>query len=372
MKLPSRNIRLVIALIVIIAAIVLILLNRTIQGDFTVQEIPFTDVTMTAEEKAEIYPLAKELTTPDAFINTKSINIMDQIGKKVVMVDFWTYSCINCQRTIPQHNAWYKKYESQGLEIIGIHTPEFKFEESLENVQIAVKNLGVNYPVVLDNDYSTWQAYGNRYWPHIYLIDIDGFIVYDHIGEGNYEETEREIQKLLRERSIAVESEKSVSTNLISLEDTDTSQASTPEIYFGASRNTYLVNGVQQVTGIQSLELPEEPKKNRLYLQGYWLIEDEFAQNTTFNASILVNYNSQDVYIVADAVRPLDMTVLLDGEPVGIYAGEHIEKKSGKSIVEIKEPGLYHLIHDSTGPGLHTLELFVDKPGLQAFTFTFG
>src|SRR3989344_3502091 len=143
------------------------------------------------------YPRARDLVSPEGYINTDNITLAELVGKKVILVDFWTYSCINCQRTQPYLNAWYEKYRAAGLEIIGVHTPEFEFEKNYENVKRAVEKAGIKYPVVQDNDYATWQAYGNRYWPRKYLIDIDGYIVYDHIGEGGYEETERKIQELL-------------------------------------------------------------------------------------------------------------------------------------------------------------------------------
>src|SRR3990167_6793967 len=127
--------------------------------------------------------------------------LLEKNDKKVVLLDIWTYSCINCQRTIPYLNEWYKEYEDEGPVIIGLHTPEFSFEKVQENVEKAVKDFGIKYPVVLDNDFSTWQAYKNQYWPRKYLIDIDGYIVYDHAGEGQYKETEVAIQKALRERA---------------------------------------------------------------------------------------------------------------------------------------------------------------------------
>ena len=144
------------------------------------------------QEKSKRYSVAKEITTPDGFINTdgKPVTIGEFVGKKVVLLDIWTYSCINCQRTTPYLNAWYEKYKDDGLVIIGLHTPEFEFEKVYQNVLDATNRLGIKYPVVLDNDYSTWNAYQNRFWPRKYLIDIDGFVVYDHIGEGAYEETE--------------------------------------------------------------------------------------------------------------------------------------------------------------------------------------
>jgi len=153
------------------------------------------------EDKSKKYEVAKEITTPDAFINTDSLTIKENIGKKVILIDFWTYSCSNCQRTIPHLNELQEKYADDGLLIIGVHTPEFEFEKDLENVKRAVEKYSIKYPVVMDNDFSTWRAYKNRYWPRVYLIDIDGFIVYDHIGEGAYKEIENKVIELLEEKN---------------------------------------------------------------------------------------------------------------------------------------------------------------------------
>ncbi len=148
--------------------------------------------------------LAADISTPDGFINTdgKNITISEFKGKKVVLVSFWTFSCINCKRTLPYLNEWYAKYKDQGLEIVSIHTPEFAFERVQKNVEDAVIAQNIKYPVVLDNDYSTWNSYGNQFWPRKYLVNKDGYIVYDHIGEGGYEETETEIKKALEELNL--------------------------------------------------------------------------------------------------------------------------------------------------------------------------
>ena len=199
------------------------------------------------EEKLARYEPAKEITTPDGFINTggEPITIGEFIGKKVILVDFWTYSCINCQRTTPYLNAWYEKYKDEGLIIVGIHTPEFEFEKIYQNVLDATEELGIKYPVVLDNDYSTWTAYRNRFWPRKYLIDIDGFIVYDHIGEGAYEETETKIQEVLRERNKALGVLESVSGEVVSFGD-----AAAPSRTGGGSAEMYLGGGGKGGVGL--------------------------------------------------------------------------------------------------------------------------
>ncbi|MCP6720234.1 MAG: redoxin family protein [Patescibacteria group bacterium] len=327
------------------------------------------------EEKAKQYEPAKEVTTPDGFINVPKISIKELIGKKVILVDFWTYSCINCQRTLPYLNAWDEKYSDKGLAIIGVHTPEFEFEKKYENVQAAVEKFGVKYPVVLDNDFSTWHAYKNRYWPRKYLIDIDGFIVYDHIGEGRYEETERKIQELLEERMTVLEIKDSIEKEIAKPEGVETVDAlspRSPEIYFGAWRNLYLGNGKSSTEGIQTLTKPIGIKTNILYLDGDWEFTREFAENKSAGAKIIFRYQAQKVFIVASSEEGVNIRILRDGVPVGDAAGIDIQTKNGETTVFVKEDGLYRLIEDPAGSGEHTLEIIIENPGLRAFTFTFG
>src|SRR3989338_6353967 len=203
---------------------------------------------MNKEEKSKKYELAKEITTPDGFINTegKSITVSELVGKKIILIDFWTYSCINCQRTTPYLNAWYEKYKDKGFVIIGVHTPEFEFEKNYDNVKTAVEKFGIKFPVVLDNDYSTWTAYKNQYWPRKYLIDIDGYIVYDHIGEGGYEETEKKIQEALTER-MSILGESGEINQTVTKEVSVLGGSRSPEIYFGASRNKLFSNSLAGV-----------------------------------------------------------------------------------------------------------------------------
>src|SRR3990167_4991738 len=239
------------------------------------------DTFMGIEEKRGKFIMAPDISTPDGFINTNNlpITISEFKGKKVVLLDIWTYSCINCQRTIPYLNEWYKEYEDEGLVIIGLHTPEFSFEKVQENVEKAVKDFGIKYPVVLDNDFSTWQAYKNQYWPRKYLIDIDGYIVYDHIGEGAYEETEEAIRRALSERAARLGGavEMSGTSGAVVAEAPVPGMVRSPETYFGAWRNDNLGNGEARKEGIQTLVIPERLQKNLFYLGGVWNVEDEYA-----------------------------------------------------------------------------------------------
>ena len=329
--------------------------------------------TSTIEEKAKMYDTAKEIVAPAGFINTggEEIKIQDYIGKKVILVDFWTYSCINCQRTLPYLTSWYEKYRDSGLEMVGIHSPEFEFEKDQENVQKAVEKWGVEYPVVLDNDFGTWKNYQNRYWPHKYLIDIDGFIVYDHIGEGAYDETERKIQELLVERMEKLGQAGQVSTDISTpegVEEVDYVRQRSPEVYFGALRNELMGNGLKLKVGEQDLSTPENTLQNMFYLDGRWNITEEFITNLEPRAKITFKYQGEKVFMVARADSDVTLTILLDGKPISEQAGSDVKN----SQVIVSQDGLYRLVEDPNGWGEHTLEIIIENPGLEAFTFTFG
>ena len=317
------------------------------------------------------YQKAPEITNPSGFVNTggKPITLGEFRGKKVVLVDFWTYSCINCQRTLPYVKAWYDKYSSQGLEIVSIHTPEFAFEHVLSNVQQAVKDDGVQYPVVLDNDYGTWNAFGNQFWPRKYLIDIDGYIVYDHAGEGSYDETEAAIQKTLKERADVLGTSISVSGSAQphDVMTTDTSKVASPETYFGSARNEYLANGAAGTSGTQNLSIPQNISANKLYLGGTWKFNPEYAESQS-KATITYKFKSKDVYFVASSASGVKVTVVVDDKPVGTNAGADV---AADSTVTIKANRLYKLVH-MPDYGEHTLQLEVEGAGLDAYTFTFG
>ncbi|MCZ7392335.1 MAG: redoxin domain-containing protein [Candidatus Methanoperedens sp.] len=349
--------------------------NVSVAAGINSSNITQEEVRPLNKEKLAKYPLAKEIVNPSGYINTDKITVSELVGKKVILIDFWTYSCINCQRTIPYLNSWYEKYKDKGLVIIGVHTPEFLFEQKYENVQAAVQKFGVKYPVVLDNSYSTWTAYNNLYWPHKYLIDIDGFIVYDHIGEGAYDETEQKIQELLNERMAVLKINESVTTEIskpAGAMNVDFTKVGSPEVYFGAGRNVYLGNGKLNTVGIQNLSEPMEVKTNILYLVGGWNFQDQFAENENSLAKIIFRYSAKSVYFVASAKDGATIQVFRDGKPLGDEAGGDVVMKNGLSIVNVSEPHLYKLIEDPAGYGEHTLEIIVENPGLQAFTFTFG
>lgn len=314
---------------------------------------------MVKAEKAKKYESAKELVGIQGFINSDPFKIADHIGKKVILIDFWTYSCINCQRTTPYLNAWWEKYEDDGLLIVGVHTPEFEFEKKYENVIQATKTFDINYPVVQDNNYSTWTAYGNRYWPRKYLIDIDGFIVYDHIGEGAYEETENKIRELLAERKVVLGEAGKVDEDMSkpqNLQDMSMSPES-PEVYFGAFRNELLANGEKLRIGIQNLAEPDNIDRNNLYLVGSWNIQKEYAENKNTGSSVIFKFKAKKVNIVAESDKPARVKIFLDGKEI--------------SEITIRNSQLYEIIN-LPQQGEHVLELLLEDPDIRLYTFTFG
>lgn len=323
-----------------------------------------------AEAKPAMYKRAPELVTPNGYINTEGqpVTLAElRAENKVVLIDIWTYSCINCQRTFPYLRDWYEKYRSQGLEIVGVHTPEFAFEKVQANVEKAADEFDLSWPIVLDNEYQTWTAYGNSYWPRKYLIDIDGYIVYDHIGEGSYAETEAQIQRALRERAARLGKE---FLDVPAPEESEVQRVvRSPEIYFGAWRNEHLGNGVPYTEGARTYTLPEITKANTVYLGGTWNTMYEYAENTSKGARIQFIYGAKDVYMVARADTPVRVRVTRDGgQPLGESAGSDV---SAEGILTVQPERLYKLV-EGEAYGEHTLEMEVLDTGLEAYTFTFG
>jgi cytochrome c biogenesis protein CcdA/thiol-disulfide isomerase/thioredoxin len=321
-----------------------------------------------------------EIVDPSGFVNSAPFKLADLIGKKVILVDFVDYSCINCERTFPYLNAWYSAYKDQGLEIVAIHTPEFSFEKDINNVQAAAQRFGLKFPIVLDNDYATWNAYGNEYWPHKYLIDIHGRVVYDHIGEGGYSETEAAIVQALNERkrflgeSGIVTTASSATTTLSYTVDADS-----PETYFGSNRNQTFGNGEPFISHTATFALPDQAlAPDQFYLDGGWNIQPEYIENETAPAQISYIFTAAKAYMVASldrsqgtsdpASEPVRIRVLIDGQPIA-PAQSGTDVRDG--ILTIDGSRLYSIFSDTVA-GKHRLDLIFQSLGVEAFTFTFG
>jgi len=364
-----------VAFVAIIGSIVVLESRKVDTGSSAVsknQDVAVMDENDRVAAKATQYERAKEISTPDGFINTDGVAIGELVGKKVVLVDFWTYSCINCQRTLPHLNAWYKKYADDGLAIIGVHTPEFEFEQKYDNVARAVEKFGIKYPVVLDNDYSTWRSYKNQYWPRKYLIDIDGFIVYDHIGEGGYEETEEKIVELLNERSEVLGMEEVVMdmSEPESVDDVDFTQVRSPEMYFGHSRLEYLANLPAFSCYDTNCEFNTLPSidLNTFALDGTWEIKAEEASLKSSPGRITLGFSASKVNLVAGATGVVHAEIYLDGEPVGSRGGADVTE----SVAVFSSHDLYNLVDLGGEYGEHILEIRFLDPNISVFALTFG
>lgn len=303
----------------------------------------------------------RDIINPSGFINSEPFTLAEYVGKKVILVDFMTYSCINCQRTFPFLVEWHKAYEDDGLLIVGIHTPEFAFEKDIANVRRAAAKFGLEFPIVLDNDYATWTAYENRYWPRKYLINIAGNVVYDHIGEGKYAETEAEIVKLLNERkrvlgevgTVVAHSGEAVA------ETPNFNEVRTPETYLGSERVQYLVNlpSRECLTGSCSYSYSDEERQG-YELEGQWVIDGESAKLEKGTGGIRLPFTADKVNLVAGSDKPVNVEVYVDGT---------LHKQ-----VVIEAHDLYNLVDLGGAYGSHVVEIRFLEPGISAFAFTFG
>jgi cytochrome c biogenesis protein CcdA/thiol-disulfide isomerase/thioredoxin len=300
----------------------------------------------------------KWLNLPDG---KQSLTLNDLKGK-VVLVDFWTYTCINCVRTLPHVTSWYEKYKDQGFVVIGVHTPEFEFEKVTSNVVAAMKDFKIRYPVVQDNDYNIWNSYNNQYWPAEYLIDSKGNLVDSHFGEGNYDETERKIQNLLKEAG------KNVNTNTVSIKDTTPISRLTPETYLGLSRLERITNS-NVVAGQQNYEISSTIPDDEFSYGGTWNIQPEEAIAQE-NASISLHFNADNVYLVITPKSSLDeIQVFLDGK---IISSAQAGKDVINGTVRLDMARLYNVVDLHGESGNHILKLEFKTSGTSVFAFTFG
>jgi len=317
------------------------------------------------------YKKAPDLVGISGYINTLPEELQNKIHNHVVLYDIWTYSCINCVRTLPFITAWDEKYSDQGLLIIGIHTPEFEFEKDIENVKLAVKKYGIHYPVILDNDRKIWNAFENNYWPRKYIADQEGYIRYDHIGEGGYQETEKIIQDLLKERNESLGLNTSSTKEFVKVDEFESSWLRTPELYFGYD----FVSGRNQLGSPEGFKpnqdvtysIPESKQLHSFYLDGTWKNLSGSMKLVSNSGSIVVPYSGQEVNIVTSG--DADLKIRIDGKDIdpSIYGKD----LGDKGQIHVHEPGLYNIVKTNSSEN-HTLELFVETPGFEIFTFTFG
>ncbi|EKD85600.1 MAG: Redoxin protein [uncultured bacterium] len=304
---------------------------------------------------------APEFVGINNWLNSKPLT-MSELRGKVVLIDFWTYTCINCIRTLPHVTGWYNKYKDQGFVVVGVHTPEFEFEKDTKNVENAIKQYKIDYPVAQDNDYATWNAYSNQYWPAKYLIDANGVIRYIHFGEGNYDETEKAIQDLLKEAG------KNVSTSLQEMEDQTPRSQNSPETYLGSERMQYLTPNGKVEVGSYRFSLPKNIPINHFSLGGEWDVMSEYSSSRK-DSILEYNFQASKVFLVMRPGddKPKQVKVYLDGKLVTTGSGKDVTDGS----ITVDSDRLYELI-DLTTPENHTLRLEFQNAGTEVFAFTFG
>jgi cytochrome c biogenesis protein CcdA/thiol-disulfide isomerase/thioredoxin len=299
------------------------------------------------------------------WLNTDTPLTVQSLRGKVVLVDFWTYTCINCIRTLPHLVSWYGKYKDNGFVIVGVHTPEFQFEHSTQNVLGAIKMYGIRYPVAQDNDYSTWNNYDNEYWPAEYLIDANGRIRRTHFGEGEYDRMEEAIRELLKENG------QLLSGPLTGLPDETPDGEQSPETYLGAKRMEYFYPTGSLSTGRREFAFPNGMNLHTFSLSGQWNIRPEDAVAGA-DAQLQYRFHADKVYLVlhpGPSKTPQRIRVYLDGKAIGAsQAGSDV--KDGR--VTLDADRLYNLVDLRGRRGTHTLRLQFVTPGIEAYAFTFG
>ena len=313
------------------------------------------------------------LTGAAAWLNTQPLTVGSLRGK-VVLVDFWTYSCINCLRTLPYVRAWAEKYKDHGLVVIGVHTPEFAFEKNLDNVRRAVHDLGITYPVAVDNNYAIWGAFYNNYWPADYFVDAGGQIRAHEFGEGGYDKSERIIQTLLTQAGF-----KNVPTDLIGAHGkgveaaSDEQDVKSPETYIGYQRaENFASAGGFVKDRSNSYTAPAAAHLNQWGLDGVWTVEDEKAVLNSAPGRIVFRFHARDLHLVlgptADG-KPVRFRVLLDGKPPGDNHGVDVDATGAGTV---NSQRLYQLIRQGGPVQDRTLTIEFQDAGVQAFSFTFG
>ncbi|NTX80471.1 cytochrome c biogenesis protein DipZ [Serratia proteamaculans] len=297
----------------------------------------------------------------------------ESLRGKVVLVDFWTYSCINCLRTLPYVKAWAEKYRDQGLVVIGVHAPEFAFERDIGNVTKEAKKLGIDYPIAIDNNYSIWRAFNNQYWPAHYFIDASGHIRYQHFGEGDYAQSERVIQELLRQAGA-----KNISTAVSQVAGQGVEQAAgnqagiSPETYLGYARAENFASGKAEQDMVARYGVPENLPLNDWGLAGNWTVGGENVTLNAPNGRIVYRFHARDLHLVLGPVsggKPVAFKVTLDGKAPGEMHGADIAP-DGRGVVT--DQRLYQLIRQTDGAGEHTFSIEFEQAGVAAYAFTFG
>jgi thiol-disulfide isomerase/thioredoxin len=307
------------------------------------------------------------------WLNSPPLTAKSLRGKPVV-IDFWTYTCVNWRRTLPYLRAWAEKYKQQGLVVIGVHTPEFDFEKNLDNIRQAATEMGVPYPIAVDSDRKIWQAFNNEYWPALYLIDAQGHIRYHQFGEGEYARSEEVIQQLLTEAGSP-----DVPHGLVTVDPrgaevaADWSNVQSPETYIGYEHTeTFASPGGAALARDRVYAIPSQLRLNQWALAGNWKVQSESVQLSKAGGRIAFQFHARDLNLVMGSGArgsTVRFRVLIDGRPPGAAHGVDVDEQGYGTVAE---PRMYQLIRQPQPIAEHQFEIEFEAPDVQAFDFTFG
>jgi thiol-disulfide isomerase/thioredoxin len=313
------------------------------------------------------------LERANKWLNSPPLTASDLRGK-VVLIDFWTYTCINWLRTLPYVRAWAEKYREQGLVVIGVHAPEFAFEKDLNNVRRAVKDVRIDYPIAVDNDHVIWRAFDNQYWPALYFIDAQGRVRHHHFGEGAYEQSEMIIQELLAEAGKSGIDRQPVSVDARGLEAAaDWGSLRSGENYVGYERTQKFASpGGAVLDKARMYELPARLRLNEWALSGDWTVKKEATALNEAKGRIAYRFHARDLHLVMGPKTPgapVRFRVLIDGQPPGAAHGTDVDEQGNGTVTQQR---LYQLIRQPKPITDRQFEIEFLDPDVEAFAFTFG
>jgi cytochrome c biogenesis protein CcdA/thiol-disulfide isomerase/thioredoxin len=339
----------------------------------TMQAKPSNEKPSGSEEaELPVEDLMPSLAGAQEWLNSPPLSL-EALKGKVVLVDFWTYSCINCLRSIPYVRAWAEKYKDHGLVVIGVHAPEFAFERNVANVKTALGTFKIGYPVAIDNEYKIWRSFENEYWPAHYFIDGNGKVRHHHFGEGEYDESEQIIQKMLKDAG-----NKDVPGGLVTVNASgaqaaaDKADVNSPETYVGYDRGNHFVSPGGVVSDKSHIYAAGEPQLNEWSLTGNWTVGSERAQLDDKDGSIVYRFHARDLHLVlgpATEGSKIRYRVTIDGKPPGDAHGMDTDAEGNG---EVTTQRLYQLVRANGTVADHTFEIHFLDPGVQAYAFTFG
>ncbi|MFF5076590.1 redoxin domain-containing protein [Actinoplanes sp. NPDC000266] len=303
------------------------------------------------------------------WLNTEPLR-PEELRGKVVLVNFWTFTCVNWLRQLPYVRAWHEKYASRGLVVLGVHTPEFRFEHNLEEVRREMRADTIEYPVAIDNEYGVWRAFDNHYWPALYLADAEGNLRYHHFGEGEYERTEKAIQRLLHEAGADPGHDLVVVEPRPVEEAADWSTLESQENYTGYDRTERFASPDGLVLGKpHQYTLPDTLGLNEWSLEGDWTMNEQATVANAAGARLLYRFHARDLNIVTGATTPARFQILIDGEPPAAAAGQDVDADGYGTIGDRR---LYQLLRQPDPITDHTVEITFLDAGVETYSFTFG